>query len=167
MTEENKQPAKGPKILVEDKTKSSDKPTEKEILNLKLDIERIKKYEVPSVVGEKLLSVWKDDGSDMTEAYVELFDSSMIIARFLAISCNDGAEVNESISKRMILAKMILTEFMHNLALNGWMMYGLLSELQHDFYQDISGSQKTIDLLKKINKLASKKAEAKAKSYVA
>lgn len=159
MTDENKQPNEAPKIVMA-KTEE-----EAKTLKLSINLEKVKNYKVPSITANKALSIW-ESGEKITDGYLELFSTSQLISKFLAISCNEGAEVNESVTKRMVLAKAIIEEFLENISLNGWMVYGLLSEIQHDVYQDMSGAQKTIDLLKKINKLSAKKSAEKSKSYV-
>jgi len=66
----------------------------------------------------------------------------------------------------MISIKTLLDILFLNLNINGYMAYGLLTELLHDIYMKTSGKQQTISLLKHIQRVNEKKAVEKSKSYV-
>jgi hypothetical protein len=146
----------------------TEKPAEKSesqrVLNLKLNIKELENLKVPEL-DKKLFGVWEKE-SDVSKEYCELAHLSCMIARYLAACVNEGPEVKDNLSKRMILTKQILEEFLGHVAINGWMLYGLLFEYSNDVYMDISGNRKTIELLQKIQKRAVQKSVGKQKGYV-
>jgi len=137
---------------------------EKHFLNLKLNVDELDNIKVPDL-DEKMFGVW-EKGDQISDEYVELQRMTTLLARYLAACCNEGVEVKDNVSKRMILTKSILREFLIHVGINGWMLYGLLSEFSHDVYQDISGTQKTLELLKRIQTKAEQRASTKTKGYV-
>lgn len=142
-----------------DESKSTEAKSESvkvKFLNLKLNVDELDNLKVPSL-DEKMFKVWENP-EEISKEYIELQRMTNLVARYLAACCNEGPEVKDNISKRMILIKSILHEFLAHVAINGWMLYGLLSEFSKDIYADISGTQKTIELLKKIQKKIEERA---------
>jgi hypothetical protein len=102
---------------------------------------------------------------DMSEDYQNLMNTLSVLMVYIAKTCNEGAETKDNSTKRMISIKTLLDILFLNLNINGYMAYGLLTELLHDIYMKTSGKQQTISLLKHIQKVGEKKAKEKAKSY--
>jgi len=156
-------------MQAKDESKSTEKksePAKANVLKLTLNVDELDNFKVPDL-DEKMFGTW-EKGDQISNEYVELQRMTSLIARYLAACCNEGPEVKDNMSKRMILTKSILKEFVEHISLNGWMLYGLLFELTNDAYQDISGVQKTLELLRKIQKKSEERAkQTSPKGYVA
>jgi hypothetical protein len=135
----------------------------KNILTLSIDLDEIAKesdFKVP-----ENQDIWHKP-EDMTPEYNEMMNVVSILALYLAKLCNEGPEVKDNISKRLVTVKTMLTMFISNLNISGYMVYGVLTELLLDNYMKISGKHQTISLLKHIQKLSERKAKEKSNKYV-
>ena len=102
----------------------------------------------------------------MSEDYQKQMSVLSVLMVYIAKTCNEGAETKDNSTKRIISIKTLLDILFLNLNINGYMAYGLLTELLHDIYMKTSGKQQTISLLKHIQRVNEKKAVEKSKSYV-
>lgn len=109
--------------------------------------------------------VWHKQ-EDMSEDYQKMMNVLSVLMVHIAKTCNEGAETKDNSIKRMISIKTLLDIFFASLNINGYMAYGLLTELLHDIYMKTSGKQQTISLLKHIQKKSEQKAVEKSKAYV-
>lgn len=144
--------------------KDTTKQKKATFIKLKLNIDELSNIKL-SELDTKMFGVWKTP-DEVSQEYIKLQYTTGIIARYLASCCNEGPEVKDNLSKRMILTKSILHEFLAHVGINGWMLYGLLFEFQHDIYIDISGSQKVINRLKMIQEKQEQHVIDKSKEYV-
>ena len=135
------------------------------LLNLQLNVDELERIQVPEL-DKSMFGIWEKE-SDFSKEYLEMQQSVHLIARYLAACVNEGPEVKDNISKRMVLTKQILEEFLGHVAINGWMLFGLISEYSHDVYADMCGTQKTLQLLRKIQKKTEERAIKNEKVYVA
>lgn len=131
------------------KKKAIKEPKKDRMLKVKLNITKLENYKVPPLPEE--LTAW-DNESEMSKEYCEMVEMATNLARYLAVCCNEGPETKDSTGKRMITAKLFLKEFLSNLSISGWLLYGLLFEQLNDVYDNITGRYNTIKLLKEIHK---------------
>lgn len=135
----------------------------KNTLSLVIDLDAL---EQPINISVPLnQDIWHDQ-KDMSEEYQKLMNILSILMIHIAKSCNEGAEIKDNSTKRLISIKTLLDIFFTNLNISGYMAYGLLTELLYDIYMRTSGKHQTISLLKHIQRVNEKKAKEKSKAYV-
>ena len=137
----------------EENKKKQKSEKDERILKVEINLSKLSKYKVPSL--PKTL-VW-DKEEEVSQEYKNMLDMVIGLARYLAVCCNEGPEVNKNVGKRMITAKIILEEFLSHLAINGWLLYGLLFEQSNDIYDSITGHRNIIRHLRKIQNFKMKK----------
>jgi len=107
------------------------------------------KYEVP-----KALEGWSEENPPSAE-YNELMAKLLSAARYIAMNLNEGPEVGDSWTKRILALKTVMHELVFSTFLNGYGRYGLLLELMNDVYMDISGNIKVLMLMAQLKMRAS------------
>lgn len=150
------------KCVVTDEVKGvAEKKKNQMTLTIDLDqlYDNVPKYECPE--NQRL---WASQ-AEISQEYQKMVGTLSIIATFMARTCNEGPEVKDNVTKRLITVKTVLDTFLQNLSLTGYDIYGLLTESLHDAYMDISGRQKTVKLLREIQEKSSKLGAKKAKEY--
>jgi len=123
------------------------------------------KYSVPQV-----LKTWDEDNKP-SEEYKEMIVELLSIGQYIASQLNDGPETKDSIVKRTIALKIILSELLWGTFLNGYQRYGLLNEIMMDMYMDISGLMKVANMLQiakaRLTKKMQEELGKKTESYTA
>jgi hypothetical protein len=146
----------------ENNTTDASSKMKKNIMTLQFDLDELQKASSCEVPDNQ--KVWTNQ-NEMSPEYQNLLGILNILALYVAKACNDGPEVRDNSTKRLVTVKTFLSMMFDNLNLNGYNMYGLLTELLYDRYMAISGKQQTISLLKRIQNRAERLGSAKAKSY--
>jgi len=148
---------------VKKESKTPEKESKKNTLTLIIDLDALDQpINIPVPLNQ---DVWHNQ-EDMSEDYQKQMSVLSVLMVYIAKTCNEGAETKDNSTKRMISIKTLLDILFLNLNINGYMAYGLLTELLHDIYMKTSGKQQTISLLKHIQRVNEKKAVEKSKSYV-
>lgn len=148
---------------VKKESKTPEKESKKNTLTLIIDLDALDQpINIPVPLNQ---DVWHNQ-EDMSEDYQKQMSVLSVLMAYIAKTCNEGAETKDNSTKRMISIKTLLDILFLNLNINGYMAYGLLTELLHDIYMKTSGKQQTISLLKHIQRVNEKKAIEKSKSYV-
>jgi hypothetical protein len=148
---------------VKKESKTPEKESKKNTLTLIIDLDALDQpINIPVPLNQ---DVWHNQ-EDMSEDYQKQMSVLSVLMAYIAKTCNEGAETKDNSTKRMISIKTLLDILFLNLNINGYMAYGLLTELLHDIYMKTSGKQQTISLLKHIQRVNEKKAVEKSKSYV-
>jgi hypothetical protein len=148
---------------VKEESKTPEKESKKNTLTLIIDLDALDQpINIPVPLNQ---DVWHNQ-EDMSEDYQKQMSVLSVLMVYIAKTCNEGAETKDNSTKRMISIKTLLDILFLNLNINGYMAYGLLTELLHDIYMKTSGKQQTISLLKHIQRVNEKKAVEKSKSYV-
>ena len=148
---------------VKKESKTPEKESKKNTLTLIIDLDALDQpINIPVPLNQ---DVWHNQ-EDMSEDYQKQMSVLSVLMVYIAKTCNEGAETKDNSTKRMISIKTLLDILFLNLNINGYMAYGLLTELLHDIYMKTSGKQQTISLLKHIQRVNEKKAIEKSKSYV-
>lgn len=141
---------------------------EEKVVKLNINLDKLRKYKIPELPDN--MQAWKTD-EEVSPEYCAMVELCQDLAKYLAVNCNEGPETKENYTKRMILASIILREFINNLALNGWTLYGLLFQELNDVYDHLDGRYNMIELLKDIHKRQKSKPQplnsGKNQSYVA
>jgi hypothetical protein len=134
----------------------------KNILTLVIDLDALSAPQQFIIPPDQ--DIWHNQ-EEMGEDYQKFMNALGIMMIYIARSCNEGPEIKENPTKRIITIKTLLDMFFQNLNISGYMAYGLLTEILHDTYMRISGKQQTIKLLKHIQRRNERKAKEKAQSY--
>jgi hypothetical protein len=114
----------------------------KQILRLEIDLEKLTKTP-PDVVVPENQKLW-ESREEMSKEYIELLGTLQILALYIARNINEGPEVKDNSGKRLVLTKTVLEILIGNLAISGYDVYGLLTEMIHDIYMQISGQKRLI-----------------------
>ena len=86
----------------------------------------------------KVEELWKNK-EEITEDYKKLSQMLSFLAVYMARNINEGPEVKDNTSKRILLARTILGMLVHNLAISGYDVYGILTEIMHETFMETSG----------------------------
>lgn len=101
---------------------------------------------------------WKSQ-NEMPQEYLKMNALLQILMFFMSRRCNEGPEVNENSTKRMILVRTLLGVFIDNLNLNGYEKYGILSEILNDTHLAISGRHVMMRIQAQENHLGTDKSK--------
>jgi hypothetical protein len=122
---------------------SSNKEEEKHnMMHLDIDLTELFTH-VPDVKTE---GIWKTK-EEMSEDYLKLAQSLSFLAVYMARNINEGPEVKENTSKRIVLARTMLGLIINNLAISGYEVYGILTEITQETFMKISGKKYILETL--------------------
>jgi len=107
-----------------------------------------------------------ESNKDVSKEWIEYYSISRYLARFLARSVNEAPECKDNIVKRTITAKMLLEEFLMNLNVNGYLIQGILNEIQNNIYTELTGKNKILQMLAKIQQRANIERALKERGMV-
>jgi hypothetical protein len=146
-----------------DQTPPAEKKEEKKhILSLNIDLDELVKF--PKIPIPANQSVWQTQ-SDMSEDYKKLNQTLVVLAIYIARSCNEGPEVKDNINKRLMLVTTVVRTMLENMNISGYDCYGLLAEILQDFHLKISGRKYIEKILEDIKAEKEEIAQEKLHDY--
>lgn len=114
--------------------------------------------------------VW-DKGEDMSSELIEMLTNLKYLMIYIARCINEGPEVKDNIMKRVIAIRILLDDFFYELNVNGYLLWGILYETMNNYYMNLTGKQKVIDIIRQIqirkNQIEAQKQKQNEKVYVA
>lgn len=116
-----------------------------EVMHLDIDLTELFSH-IPDVKTEEL---WKTK-EDMTEDYKKLVHMLSLLAVYIARNINEGPEVKDNTSKRILLARTIMGMLIHNLAISGYEVYGILTEITQETFMEITGKKFILQALSQV-----------------
>jgi len=143
-------------------TKEEKEFIEREITIKNKDILEFNPMKTPLPVGT---IVWDEKHQPIAE-YVSMMKDLIMLCRFIGKAISEGPETIDSMTKRCATLSVVLAELINSVAIDGWHLYGVTSELQLNTYMALGGKQRTIELLQMISKINQVKAEKNVGSYV-
>jgi len=133
------------------------------ILMCQIDLDAVdqslsKVREIPDV-----LDSWEK--ASPSKEYGESLTILLTFAKFIAFKLNDGPETKDSVVKRAVTLKMILSAIVEQTYLDGYHKYGLLYELLNDKYMTLGGriqmDSRIVKVLRRIEEIGMKKSNEK------
>ena len=131
-----------------------------EMMHLDIDLTELFTH-VPEVKHEEL---WKTK-EEMTEDYKKLAQSLSFLATYIARNINEGPEVKDNTSKRILLARTILGVLINNLAISGYEVYGILHEISEDTFMSISGKRHIMMALAQVAQASQAESQKHSRDY--
>jgi hypothetical protein len=112
------------------------------------------------------LNNWNDKNPP-TKEYKEILADLVLLTRFIGMKISEGCpELKENMIKRCATLSIIFEELAKSVAIDGWHLYGLTSELHNNTYMSLNGKQKIVEVISAISKFNEKKIMEKSSDYV-
>lgn len=134
----------------------------KQVLNLSIDLKEL--YNIPQFTVPENQVVWQRR-EDMSPDYMKLNQTLQILAMYIARSCNEGPEVKDNVTKRLILVRTVIGIIMDNIAITGYDAYGLLTEMLQETFMKISGRRHILGVISEVKEEREQEAQEKAREY--
>lgn len=139
--------------------------SEKQDKEIKISYSEVLNFDPTKIPIPECMGGW-DKENPQSKEYGDMMEELGILARYISMRLATGPEVKDNVTKRCASFAIILNEIVINTSLDGWHVYGVLSELQNNIYMSISGRMKTIELLKMISLRSQQKVKEKMGSAI-
>lgn len=148
--------------LQQNKEKKEEKKPK--VLHFDIDLEELANH-IPDVKTPENQGIWKSR-EEMSDEYVKLNQGLQVLAIYIARNINEGPEVKDNINKRIILARTILGLIVDNLAVTGYDIYGMLTEMQYDIYMRVSGKKQVLLTIAQVAQAEEEERRKQSESYI-
>lgn len=163
MSEKNNDTTGEPKPVETQTTDTAKQEKKATILTFSINLDELNKpQERPTPENERL---W-GSVDEMSAEYKQLCSLLQIMALYMARQCNEGAEVKDNSCKRLVLIRTLLEVFINNLNITGYGLYGILTDVLHESYMNVSGRRFLDEMFYRLSAEQSQKALQKSKSYM-
>ena len=137
---------------------------EHKILHIDIDLDELINHTPTTKIPDNQ-EIWHSR-EDMTKDYVELHKGLQILALYIASNINEGPEVNDNISKRLVLTRTILGTIIDNLAITGYDAFGLLTDMLFDAYMKVNGRKFIIQTMAQVAAAEEEMRKKQSESYI-
>jgi hypothetical protein len=127
-----------------------------------LDIDLTELFTHP--VEVKHDELWKTK-EEMSEDYKKLAQSLSYLAIYIARNINEGPEVKDNSAKRILLARTILGMLINNLAISGYEIYGVLTEITQETFMNITGKKYIMMTLAQVAQATQAESQKRSHDY--
>ena len=135
-----------------------------QVLHLDIDLHELFTKESITKIPD-CQKVWTSR-EDMSKEYIELHHVLMILAIYIARQINEGPEVYENISKRLVLTKTIMTTILDNLAITGYDAFGVLNDMLFETYMKVNGRKFILQTMAQVARAEEEANEGASDSYI-
>jgi hypothetical protein len=130
------------------------------MMHLDIDLTELFTH-IPDIKTEE---IWKSK-EEMSEDYVKLAQMLQLLAVYMARNINEGPEVKDNTSKRILLARTILGVLINNLAISGYDVYGILTEITQETFMKITGRKFILQALGQIAQASQIESKKRSQDY--
>lgn len=131
-----------------------------DVMHLDIDLTELFTH-IPDVKTEE---VWKTK-EEMSEDYKKLVQSLSFLAVYIARNINEGPEVKDNTSKRILLSRAIIGILVNNLAISGYEVYGILTELIQETFMNITGKRFILQALGQVAQASQIDGQKRSRDY--